>query len=149
MLMPNIPINILVSLNNLESSRTWGIISCIIAPWIIAIPLQTGTWINPFRNWTALLFVSTTNFVVPVLVYLASRNEKRVLSESQKQVLLLVFPYELNGRSDDELLVEDDVREAGGFMENKQKGALFVALGAGGVSIVTVLVTIVLYIKGF
>ena len=46
-------------------------------PWCIALPFQTGFWLNIFTNWTSLLFISTANFVLPYwLFYLSQRKAK-------------------------------------------------------------------------
>lgn len=54
----------------------------------------TGPLMNDFQNWSSLLFVSTANFIVPVIVYLrcnvfrkAYNEDKSILSDKQLGLL--------------------------------------------------------------
>ena len=64
-----------------------------VLPWIICIPLQTGNHIFPFQIWTSLIFVSTSNFIIPVLILFKCKdfrrkyNSDRVLSDKQLDLL--------------------------------------------------------------
>ncbi|KAI8921678.1 hypothetical protein BC831DRAFT_476120 [Entophlyctis helioformis] len=73
MLLPSIPVSFIVSRNNLvqndvTSPRVAMFLSFVL-PWILLIPLQTGTIIFEFQTWMALFFCSTANFIIPFAVY--------------------------------------------------------------------------------
>ena len=38
-------------------------------PLIVVIPFQTGVSLGLFQSWTSTLFVSTSNFIIPVIIY--------------------------------------------------------------------------------
>ncbi|KAI8912601.1 hypothetical protein EDD86DRAFT_178635, partial [Gorgonomyces haynaldii] len=73
MLVPSIPVNMIISKNNLIQnsvlSNNLAIIVSYVLPWIVAIPLQTNTFLLPFQTWTSLIFVSCANFIIPVIIY--------------------------------------------------------------------------------
>ncbi|KAI8611822.1 hypothetical protein BC830DRAFT_1083792 [Chytriomyces sp. MP71] len=64
-----------------------------VLPWIYAIPLMQGQLVSQFNVWTGLLFVSTANFVVPLLIYIQAcqfrvkYNSLRELSDHQLDLL--------------------------------------------------------------
>ncbi|KAH9276493.1 hypothetical protein BASA83_001196 [Batrachochytrium salamandrivorans] len=74
MLIPSIPVNLIISKGNLfqnkVTSEAVAIVLSYVFPWIISIPLQTGVVLLPFQSWTSLIFVSVSNFIVPILIYL-------------------------------------------------------------------------------
>ncbi|KAJ3023275.1 hypothetical protein HKX48_003726 [Thoreauomyces humboldtii] len=97
MLLPSIPVNFIVAQNNLVQNKVAGkrvgIILAHVLPWFFCIPLQTGQTMQAFISWTSLLFVSTANFIIPLLIYIKclrfrrEYNESRALSEKQKLLL--------------------------------------------------------------
>ena len=40
-----------------------------ILPLIVVIPFQTGNSLGLFQSWTSTLFVSPSNFIIPVIIY--------------------------------------------------------------------------------
>jgi amino acid permease len=59
----------------------------VVAPWLVALPLQTGNGLQTVINYTSLLFGSVVNFVIPFLVYAAylwqgRRDRKRAAAET-------------------------------------------------------------------
>ena len=101
MLMPSIPVAFLVSQSNLIQNQvltpTLAFIVSFILPWFGAIPFLSGTYLNVFLNWSSLLFVSTSNFIFPLIVYLKClvfrreyNNDRGVLSLHQRDILKLI-----------------------------------------------------------
>ncbi|KAH6600690.1 hypothetical protein BASA50_002074 [Batrachochytrium salamandrivorans] len=73
MLLPSIPVSFIVSRDNLVQNEiapqyTAGFLSFVL-PWIILIPLQTGTAIFNFQIWMSLIFGSSANFIIPFLMF--------------------------------------------------------------------------------
>jgi hypothetical protein len=65
-----------------------------VLPWIVAIPLQTGSLIKPFQTWTSNIFVSTSNFIIPVIIYFecvqfrkAYNQDRSILTAKQLEIL--------------------------------------------------------------
>ncbi|KAH6565939.1 hypothetical protein BASA61_002537 [Batrachochytrium salamandrivorans] len=100
MLLPSIPVSFIVSRDNLVQNEiapqyTAGFLSFVL-PWIILIPLQTGTAIFNFQIWMSLIFGSSANFIIPFLMFFKcvefrrQYNMKRVLTLNQVKVLLAI-----------------------------------------------------------
>ncbi|KAJ3152113.1 hypothetical protein HDU86_005958 [Geranomyces michiganensis] len=97
MLLPSIPVNFIVAQNNLVQNKVVGkragIFLAHVLPWFLCIPLQTGQKMQAFISWTSLIFVSTANFIIPILIYIKCLRFRREYNESraltQKQKLLL------------------------------------------------------------
>jgi hypothetical protein len=51
----------------------------LVIPWCIALPFQTGFWLNIFTNWTSLLFIGTANFLLPFGLFHLSQKKARML----------------------------------------------------------------------
>ncbi|KXS18074.1 hypothetical protein M427DRAFT_221514 [Gonapodya prolifera JEL478] len=96
-LMASIPVTCIVARNNLVQNE---ILSYRIAtvfthvlPWLASIPMQTGSAINTWTNWTGLLFISTANFIIPFLIYLRATSFRdgyengRALTKHQRNIL--------------------------------------------------------------
>ncbi|TPX33111.1 hypothetical protein SmJEL517_g03934 [Synchytrium microbalum] len=85
-LLTSIPVYIIISRMNLIQSKlcTPGLATfwAAIFPFLVVIPFQTGTLINTFINWTALIFQSVTNFIAPFLIYLFLEKRNMVLAQS-------------------------------------------------------------------
>ncbi|KAI9207136.1 uncharacterized protein BJ171DRAFT_596728 [Polychytrium aggregatum] len=64
-----------------------------VAPWIVAIPMLTGSWMLNLTTWSSLLFVSVANFIIPLVIYMKAvsfrrlYNETRELTRDQKELL--------------------------------------------------------------
>lgn len=65
-----------------------------ILPWIISIPMLTGLSLFSFQMWTSLIFVSTANFIIPVVIYLkclvfrrAYNADRTILTDKQRLLL--------------------------------------------------------------
>ncbi|KAJ3028115.1 UNVERIFIED_CONTAM: hypothetical protein HDU68_002436 [Siphonaria sp. JEL0065] len=102
MLLPAIPVGFIVSEQNLSQNfdfsstplKKYGLkFATFILPWLCCIPLQTGSALGVFINWTGVLLVSPANFVIPFVIYLKclkfrhEYNEHRTLSLKQTQIL--------------------------------------------------------------
>ncbi|KAJ3000658.1 hypothetical protein HDV02_004343 [Globomyces sp. JEL0801] len=99
MLIPSIPVNLIVSKDNLVQnqvvSNTVATIISLVLPWIISMPmlLFSGDNMQTFQTWTSLLFVSTSNFIIPIIIFLKCLdfrhryNADKELSEKQMSLL--------------------------------------------------------------
>jgi hypothetical protein len=97
MLLPAIPVNLIISRENLSQNKVVSDrianLLCFFVPWLICIPLQTGNWLTPFQTWTSSIFVSCSNFIIPVLIYFKCKvfrhqyNADRILSIKQLELL--------------------------------------------------------------
>ncbi|KAJ3124789.1 hypothetical protein HK098_000880 [Nowakowskiella sp. JEL0407] len=98
LLLPAIPVYFLIARNNLVQNQLTGqwtaFFFSYVLPWLISFPLLVSTPAQiAFINWTSLVFVSTANFVVPILIYLRclqfrkDYNESRFLTTKQKLLL--------------------------------------------------------------
>ncbi|CAG8533432.1 15197_t:CDS:2 [Acaulospora colombiana] len=45
-----------------------------LLPWILVIPLQTGHWLSLFTNWTTIIFICSSNFIIPFWLYILSQR---------------------------------------------------------------------------
>ncbi|KAI8812088.1 hypothetical protein BJ742DRAFT_674204 [Cladochytrium replicatum] len=74
MLLPGIPVNFQVARQNLTQNRVMGkypaMFVCFVLPLFIVIPFLRNGSLQAFVDWTSLLFVSTANFVFPLVIYL-------------------------------------------------------------------------------
>lgn len=82
MLLPGVPVNCIVSRDNLVQNKVVGkkmsVVLCYIVPLMICIPLQTRNYLFLFLTWTSLIFVSIANFIMPFMLYhkcVSFRNE--------------------------------------------------------------------------
>ncbi|KAJ3288464.1 hypothetical protein HDU79_004821 [Rhizoclosmatium sp. JEL0117] len=101
MLLPAIPVSFIISEQNLSQNfrmeKLWqqlGLkLMVFVVPWLLVIPLQTGSVLASFINWTGVLLVSPANFVIPFVIYLKclkfrrDYNEHRVLTPKQTSIL--------------------------------------------------------------
>ncbi|KAI9008005.1 hypothetical protein BC832DRAFT_530147, partial [Gaertneriomyces semiglobifer] len=89
MLLPSIAVSFIVAESNLVQNKIvgkkWGIFVCRIVPWLFCIPLQTGNHLQDFITWTSLIFVSTANFVIPLVIYLKCLRFRREYNESRSK----------------------------------------------------------------
>lgn len=60
----------------------WAQFWATTAPFLVALPFQTGAWITYFSNWTSLIFQSMCNFAAPFLVYLFLPKRNLVMQQS-------------------------------------------------------------------
>lgn len=98
MLLPSIPVSCIVSYDNIAQSdicrkRTSAFLAFVV-PWLCSIPLQTGKVLGDFQVWASLLFVSTANFIVPIIIYLkcvkfreAYNRNRSILTSKQRSIL--------------------------------------------------------------
>lgn len=74
MLLPSVPVNSIVSYQNLVQNRVMGkrlsLLCAFVLPILCAIPLQTRNYLFQFLTWTSLIFSATTNFVIPCILYI-------------------------------------------------------------------------------
>jgi hypothetical protein len=97
MLLPSVPINFTVSYQNLVQNNVCGkklaSFFTFIVPIIVAIPLQTRDYLFLFLTWTSLIFVSCSNFILPLVLYLKcvsfrkEFNAERILTFHQLKLL--------------------------------------------------------------
>jgi len=84
--MVSIPVFSIIVRNNLVQNKICGYKTATffshILPWICVLPFQTGTLINDVINWTSLFFVSTANFIIPIIIYLKCLKFKEELNEN-------------------------------------------------------------------
>jgi hypothetical protein len=97
MLIPAIPVNLLISKDNLVQNKVVSnrvaVFLTLILPWFIAIPFQTGILLEDFQTWTSLLFVSASNFMIPIIIFFKCKefrsqyNKERRLTPRQLELL--------------------------------------------------------------
>ncbi|KAI9335489.1 hypothetical protein BDR26DRAFT_528712 [Obelidium mucronatum] len=101
MLLPAIPVSFIVSEQNIAQNfqiNTPKKKICLkfltfVLPWVLTIPMQTGSALGVFINYTGVLLISPANFVIPLVIYLKCLkfrkcyNETRELSEKQTRIL--------------------------------------------------------------
>ncbi|KAI9331591.1 hypothetical protein BDR26DRAFT_899262 [Obelidium mucronatum] len=67
-----------------------------VIPWVLTIPFATGIYLMEINIWGALIFVSTANFIVPLVIYLKALlfrkayNERRFLTKKQRELLKVI-----------------------------------------------------------
>ncbi|KAI8611291.1 hypothetical protein BC830DRAFT_667701 [Chytriomyces sp. MP71] len=88
MLLPAIPVSFIVSEQNIVHNfelggwGKWGFkFVCFVLPWLLIIPMQTGSALGSFMNWTGVLLVSPANFVIPFVIYLKCLRFRREYNE--------------------------------------------------------------------
>ncbi|KAI8902864.1 hypothetical protein BC833DRAFT_571884, partial [Globomyces pollinis-pini] len=109
-LIPSVPVNLIISYQNLVQNNLTnqckslivnyclgvGMILSYVVPLACSIPLLTGDKMQAFQNWTSLIFVSTSNFIIPVLIYFQciefrrNYNEKQELNTKQYYLLKII-----------------------------------------------------------
>ncbi|RHZ56820.1 hypothetical protein Glove_396g60 [Diversispora epigaea] len=52
-----------------------------LLPWILVIPFQTGYWLAIFTNWTSIIFISSSNFIIPFWLYILSQKRKLKITD--------------------------------------------------------------------
>eukprot|EP00842_Homolaphlyctis_polyrhiza_P006555 jgi/Hompol1/6900/HPOL_003765-RA len=86
MYITSVPIAMIVVRLNFLASRitTKGMANfwAIYAPFLLAIPFQTGSLINHFGIWTSLTFQAICNFTVPFLIYAFLSKRNMVMAQS-------------------------------------------------------------------
>ncbi|KAI8824078.1 uncharacterized protein EV422DRAFT_493051 [Fimicolochytrium jonesii] len=87
MLLPSIPVSFIVAKGNLVQNRVVSkhvaLFLAYVLPWIMCIPLQTGKSMQGFISWTSLIFVSTANFLIPLVIYLKCLKFRREYNQSR------------------------------------------------------------------
>lgn len=80
-LVTSIPIFVIVIRYNLLRARVCGTKTAMflsgVVPWLLAIPFQTGDWLNEIVNWMSILFVAVVNFVFPFVLYLIAQRKAK------------------------------------------------------------------------
>jgi hypothetical protein len=72
-----------------------------VIPWIGSIPFLTNSYaLQQFQNWTSLLFVGASNFIVPLIIYLkchsfrsAYNRDRGILNTNQRQLLKTIHSH--------------------------------------------------------
>ncbi|CAB4424210.1 unnamed protein product [Rhizophagus irregularis] len=82
-LLASIPADTIVLRYNLVRSElcnySMATFISLVIPWCVALPFQTGFWLNIFTNWTSLLFISITNFLLPFCLFHLSQKKAKML----------------------------------------------------------------------
>lgn len=60
-----------------------------VLPWLIAIPLYTGSGYELLITWSGILITSTVNYIVPPILYLLAIKEVRVEHQKRQSVRML------------------------------------------------------------
>ncbi|KAJ3317449.1 hypothetical protein HDU76_001180 [Blyttiomyces sp. JEL0837] len=86
-LLPSIPVNFIMACNNItqnfDLSTNQARILTHVMPFIYAIPLFQGHQLTNFNIWSSLIFVSTANFIIPLLIYLRARVFRREYNQTR------------------------------------------------------------------
>ncbi|KAI8143731.1 hypothetical protein BJV82DRAFT_609229 [Fennellomyces sp. T-0311] len=90
-LVTSIPVFTIVIRQNLLRGnicgKPWAIFWANLLPWFICIPLQAKDYIGTIQNWSSLFFQSTVNFILPFILYFASRKyQASVVNEEKEKV---------------------------------------------------------------
>ncbi|KAI8900964.1 hypothetical protein BC833DRAFT_579848 [Globomyces pollinis-pini] len=99
-LIPTCPVNFIIAKDNLVQNEVTGeklgFFLGFVLPWFLCIPIQTGNLLPIVQNWTSTLFVATSSYILPILLYFQCRefrkryNSERSLSKHQYQLLLKI-----------------------------------------------------------
>ncbi|KAI8612269.1 hypothetical protein BC830DRAFT_588375 [Chytriomyces sp. MP71] len=99
-LLMGIPVLLIIVQSNLiqnfKMHRFQSIGLSFVVPWLLAIPFQTGSYLNAVSTWTGLIFVSGANFIVPLIIYLKALwfrkayNQRRYLTKKQRDLLKII-----------------------------------------------------------
>ncbi|KAJ3338919.1 hypothetical protein HDU93_008898 [Gonapodya sp. JEL0774] len=89
-LMASIPVACIVARNNLVqneilSYRVATFFSHVL-PWLVSLPMQTGTIVSTWTNWIGLIFISTANFIIPFLIYLRATSFRDRYEKGQQSI---------------------------------------------------------------
>jgi hypothetical protein len=97
MLLPSVPVNCLVSCQNLVQNKIVkkpiAVFLAFVVPILVSVPLQTRNYLFVFLKWTSLIFVACANFLMPLIVYLKcvdfrhEFNQDRILTFHQLKLL--------------------------------------------------------------
>jgi hypothetical protein len=72
--LTTIPVNSIMQRYNLYEakvcSKRWAAFWGVVAPWLIAIPLYTGSGYQTLVMWAGLVLNSSVNFIIPPIIYL-------------------------------------------------------------------------------
>ncbi|ORY51847.1 hypothetical protein BCR33DRAFT_397719 [Rhizoclosmatium globosum] len=79
-LHPGITKNKFYVLLNIESSVISVGLSYFV-PWVLAIPFLTGNYLTNINVWGSLIFVTSANFVVPLIIYLKALWFRKAYNE--------------------------------------------------------------------
>ncbi|KAJ3306271.1 hypothetical protein HDV03_000191 [Kappamyces sp. JEL0829] len=99
MLLPSVPVNCIVSSQNLIQNQIvgprTGIFLAFVLPLFACIPLQTNNYLFLFLTWTSLIFTASVNFVIPLGLYLQcvhfrQKFKDRVLTLHQLKLLAAI-----------------------------------------------------------
>ncbi|CAG8432926.1 6072_t:CDS:2 [Diversispora eburnea] len=50
------------------------------------IPFQTGYWLAIFTNWTSIIFICSSNFIIPFWLYILSQKRKLKIMDDFKEI---------------------------------------------------------------
>lgn len=90
MLLPSIPVNMIISRDNLTQNK---VVSTAVAnflsfamPILVMIPIQNYDNLSWFQPLTSFLFVCPANFIIPVLIYFKSIYFRRAYNEDRSKL---------------------------------------------------------------
>ncbi|KAG0030012.1 hypothetical protein BGZ81_003166 [Podila clonocystis] len=79
-MITSIPVSIIVIRYNLVQSGTcsknWANVLAGVVPWFVAVPCMTRPWLRTVVGWCALFLVSSANYVIPFVLFIASKRQK-------------------------------------------------------------------------
>ncbi|KAI8850721.1 hypothetical protein BC829DRAFT_466714, partial [Chytridium lagenaria] len=98
-LLPNIPVFMVIEHANLEQNFKFNkyvsLFLCYILPVLLVIPLLTGPGLTTLIVWSSLIFVSTANFIVPLLIYLQAVKFRKKYNETRGIGFFLFIKFKL------------------------------------------------------
>ncbi|EGG19277.1 hypothetical protein DFA_02064 [Cavenderia fasciculata] len=112
-LASSIPVFSIIVRYNLTQNRLLkkpvAIFISVILPWIIVIPFMTGEGLINIIDWASLFFSSTSNFIIPLLIYLKSLHfrSKNFLTNEQKEIIDSLAQDTIDWEENEVMLFED------------------------------------------
>lgn len=95
MLLPSVPVNFIVSFQNLTQNKVMGrksaYVVAFIVPILVCIPLQTRNYLFLFLTWSSLIFNSSVNFILPLVIYIKSVAFRRSFHDRGNNMNLRSF----------------------------------------------------------
>ncbi|KAJ3227041.1 hypothetical protein HDU81_006955 [Chytriomyces hyalinus] len=109
MLLPSISMSFIVSHDNLSQNFELNTVPqkllvkflCFVLPWLLVLPLQTGSLLSVFIGFTGVLLVAPANFVIPFVIYIKCVSFRRTYNTTKaltpKQTNILKQVHRLSG----------------------------------------------------
>ncbi|KUJ07081.1 uncharacterized protein LY89DRAFT_789882 [Mollisia scopiformis] len=91
---------------NLCSNR-WAIVWASLIPWVLIIPFQTKGWLVLVMNWSSLIFGSSTNFIIPLTLYISSKTHTASTIDTSGGDLFVLHRENASKKSNEAIDVAD------------------------------------------